>query len=62
MAGDIAYEMATTFTMDILSSSSAPPTSASAHNLVAGGPVGINIKTNQSIGSQSSQFAFEATK
>lgn len=60
--GETAYEIVKNFAMDIFSSSSAPLTSAKATNFVAGGPVGINIITNQRIGSLSSKLVRSATR
>lgn len=45
----------------IFSCSLEPLTSASAVSLMAGGPVGISIMQNQSIGSEPRKFVLDAT-
>jgi hypothetical protein len=62
MTGEMIYETDMNFAIDIFSCSSAPLTSASAVNLVADGPVGNNINTNQSTGSSLTQFVLETTR
>jgi hypothetical protein len=46
--------------MVIFIDSGAPVTSVRAAKIIAGGPVGINIMANQSIGSASRSLVFEA--
>ena len=46
--------------IDIFSCSFEPLTSAKAVNLMAGGPVGMSIKQNHSIGSSPRSFVFVA--
>jgi hypothetical protein len=62
MIGETAYEIVKNFAIDILSFLSEPLTSAKAMSLVAGGPVGIIISTNQRIGSLSIQVVLLAIR
>jgi hypothetical protein len=48
--------------MDIFSCSSDPLTSARAMSFVAGGPVGMSMRTNHNVGSSSSRFVLEAVR
>lgn len=50
------------FAMAIFSFSGLPVTSDNATNIMAGGPVGINIMANQSIGSSARSFVLVAMK
>lgn len=48
------------FAMDIFSCSLDPLTSARAVNLMAGGPVGMSIRQNHSMGSSPNKLVFAA--
>jgi hypothetical protein len=62
MMGEIEYDIVTNFAIDSFSSDEAPLTSARAVSFVAGGPVGINMRTNQSIGSSVTQLVLVTTR
>jgi hypothetical protein len=53
--------MVKNFAIVIFIDSGAPVTSVSATRIMAGGPVGISIIANQSIGSASRKLVFEAS-
>ena len=60
--GLIAYTIVRNFAMLNFSLSGLPLTSASAVSFMAGGPVGISISANQSIGSSKSQLVRDAIR
>lgn len=62
MIGLAAYEIVRNFEIASFCFSSAPETSAKAVSLVAGGPVGMSIMTNQRIGSGVSHEVLDATR